>query len=303
MTHLSALVKEDEVVARLSLYSPASWLKMQRLSRVLGLRLSDNSRLAALQRFLIGELGLAYVDIHTLCEIGDVGSLWLVLARGGGAVATARDAEGATLLQRAARGGQIPMLRLLISMGVSLNAKGAGGYTPLHEACYGGRPEVCLYLLSKRANVDALTKNGSTALLVASREGQAMLCELLIQHMADPDDGGDKGWTPLSVSAGEGHMDVCRVLLSYGASVNGLTGDGRNDRTALQEAADEGHAPVVSLLIEAKADINQAAEASLQRMANATMAASVGTAAIASAVASPVDLAASNGNKAGLVFT
>merc|ERR1711862_1084977 len=76
----------------------------------------------------------------------------------------------------------------------------------------------------------------------------------LLRHAADPDDGGDKGWTPLSVAAGEGHVDVCRLLLQYNGNVHGFSGDGRGERSALQEAAEQGHCSVVALLLEQRAD-------------------------------------------------
>ncbi|CAK0820684.1 unnamed protein product, partial [Prorocentrum cordatum] len=86
------------------------------------------------------------------------------------------------------------------------------------------------------ANVDALSKNGSTPLLVSAREGHTAVCDALLRAGADADDGGDKGWTPLLVSAGEGHMEVCQALLQYQANPHGFTGDGRYERSALQDS-------------------------------------------------------------------
>merc|ERR1712066_738595 len=83
-----------------------------------------------------------------------------------------------------------------------------------------------------------------------------MICEAMLRYQAHPDDGGDKGWTPLSVAAGEGHLDACQVLLKHGASVHGFSGDGRYERSALQEAAEQGHTTVVALLLENKADVH-----------------------------------------------
>merc|ERR1712232_1450326 len=82
------------------------------------------------------------------------------------------------------------------------------------------------------------------------------ICEALLRHTADADDGGDKGWTPLSVAAGEGHTEVCQMLLKYNANVHGFAGDGRCERSALQEAAEQGHGAVAALLLEAKADVS-----------------------------------------------
>merc|ERR1712100_831393 len=80
------------------------------------------------------------------------------------------------------------------------------------------------------------------------------VCESLLRNQADADDGGDKGWTPLLVAAGEGHLDGVQTLLNYNATVHGFLGDGRHERSALQEAAEQGHASVVALLLENKDD-------------------------------------------------
>ena len=90
--------------------------------------------------------------------------------------------------------------------------------------------------------------------------GHNIVCQSLCRNQADADDGGDKGWTPLLVAAGEGHLDVCQTLLNYNASVHGFLGDGRHERSALQEAAEQGHVSVVALLLENKADPNHACD-------------------------------------------
>lgn len=232
-------------------YSPSSWVKLRRTSRLFVWRLED-SRLHALQNQLITEFNLMFMGFHDLCEHGDTECVWLLISQG--MSVRLRDNEGATLLQKATHSGNLPLLQLLIEKGGHLNAKGAYGYTPLHEACYYGHPAVVTHLLMNKANVDALSKNGSTPLLIAAREGHNPVCEALLQFGADADDGGDKGWTPLTVAAGEGHYEVCQTLLRYGAGVQGFAGDGRYERSALHEAAEQNQARVVALLLECRAD-------------------------------------------------
>jgi len=253
MTKLSIVLKQDEVLNKLCRLTPAAWLKLRRTSRLFMWRL-DDTRLHVMQQQLIDELHLVFVDLHETCERGDTEAAWLLISQG--MSVKIRDPEGATLLQKATHSGKICIVKLLVEKGSNLNAKGAYGYTPLHEACYIGHPPVCSYLLAMKANVDALSKNGSTPLLVAAREGHTTVCESLLQHQAEADDGGDKGWTPLSVAAGEGHLGVCQVLLRYGAPAHGFAGDGRCERSALQEASEHGHEKVVMLLLEHKADVN-----------------------------------------------
>merc|ERR1719450_1369118 len=165
MTKLSAVLKEDEVLARLSRMHPAAWPKLRRTSRLFMWRL-DDGKLHAMQQALIEDLHLVFVDLHELCERGEAECVWLLISQG--MSVKLRDAEGATLLQKATHSGKTPIIKLLFEKGANLNAKGAYGYTPLHEACYIGHQDVVSLLLEKKANVDALSKNGSTALLVAA---------------------------------------------------------------------------------------------------------------------------------------
>jgi len=251
MGKLSVVLKEEEVLTKLCRLSPAAWVKLRRTCRLFVWRLEE-PRLQALQNQLINEFNLMFMQFHDLCEHGDTEAVWLLISQG--MSVRLRDHEGATLLQKATHSGNLPLLQLLIEKGGHLNAKGAYGYTPLHEACYYGHPQVVTHLLVNKANVDALSKNGSTPLLIAAREGHNPVCEALLQYGADADDGGDKGWTPLTVAAGEGHYEVCKTLLRYGAGVQGFAGDGRYERSALHEAAEQGQTRVVDLLIGSKAD-------------------------------------------------
>lgn len=219
MGKLSILCKDDKVLARICHYAPAAWLKMKRTSRLFMWRL-DEVKLQQLQYELIEEFHLLFVDVHELCASGSAECLWLLLSQG--LSVKLRDAEGATMLQKATHSGQLPILQFLLERGAGVNTKGAYGYTPLHEVCYLGHAHACAFLLERKANYDALSKNGSTPLMVAAREGHTAAVETLLRYGADAEDGGDKPWSPLFVAIGEGHMDVSRVLLSFGASAEGV---------------------------------------------------------------------------------
>lgn len=254
MAKLSALAGKDRVLLNLCCHSPAIWLKLKRLSRVFSFVLVDEGLRSMVQR-VSEKLQINAArgdDLPKLCEVGDVESVWLLLLHGHHA--NSRDAEGATLLQRAAHSGKVPILALLKHRGANVNAKGTYGYTPLHEACYLGNTISVQYLLHVRANVDALSKSGSTPLFVASREGHASVVKALLAGGADADDGGDKGWTPLAVAAGEGHEGVCRTLLEARADPGGWPDGappgqpGEITPTALELAERCGHTAVCNML-------------------------------------------------------
>ncbi|CAE8607439.1 unnamed protein product [Polarella glacialis] len=146
MTKLSIVLKQDEVLGKLCRLSLAAWLKLRRTSRLFMWRL-DDTKLLALQLQLVDELSLVFVDMHEVCIRGDAECVWIFLSQG--MSVKMRDAEGATLTQKASHSAKTPILKLLVEKGGNLNAKGSYGYTPLHEACYIVHPDVCSHLLQK----------------------------------------------------------------------------------------------------------------------------------------------------------
>ncbi len=86
----------------------------------------------------------------------------------------------------------------------------------------------------------------------AANAGEASLATLLSTGVSINTADGD-GDTALMEAAGDGNAEVVRLLIKHGANVNAADEDGE---TALMMAADEGHTEVVRLLIKAGADLN-----------------------------------------------
>lgn len=118
--------------------------------------------------------------------------------------------------------------RKLLSLGVSPNAKDKGNI--------------------------ALDNPGATALTTAAGSGKTEYVKFLLDAGADIEikDPWD-GRTALMDAALYGHIDTLKLLLARGANPNATN---CYNRTALIWAADKAYAPVVKLLIEAKADVN-----------------------------------------------
>ncbi|XP_072536979.1 cyclin-dependent kinase 4 inhibitor C [Salminus brasiliensis] len=111
-------------------------------------------------------------------------------------------------------------------------------------AARGERGKVQLILQS---NVDVNEKNkfGRTALQVV-KMGCPRIVELLLQSKADPNVRDPvKGLTIAHDAAREGHADTLDVLVNFGADVNLQDSDGN---LPLHLAAREGHLNVVCLL-------------------------------------------------------
>ncbi|KAK2882508.1 hypothetical protein FQN49_000274 [Arthroderma sp. PD_2] len=203
--------------------------------------------------------------------------------------------QGCTALSLAARGGHLPVIKLLLDSEKAndINIKDKGGRTPLSYAAKRGHAKVVERLLSsgKLDNVDKRNEHGQTPLLLAARRGHVQVVELLLSSgkLVNVDLQDERGRTPLSHAAGRGYVHIAKLLLDidevdvnskdiYGraplslAAARGhtrvvelLLGIDKVDidskdiygRTALSHAAEPGHARVVELLLDTgRANIN-----------------------------------------------
>lgn len=118
-------------------------------------------------------------------------------------------------LKKAARTGNLELVKLLVDMGTDVNAKGYGAATALHYASVNGHIDVVQFLIKQGADVNS----------------------------AD-----DKGGTALIYSVWKRHIKIVRILIKSGANVNAITNDGR---TALGVAQAEGDVGIEKILREA----------------------------------------------------
>ena len=165
-----------------------------------------------------------------------------------GADVSARDPDGFTPLQRAARlrPPDEDMVNLLLSHGATVD---------VHSAAALGRLARLGELL--RANPSLAAERcpwEATPLYWAAESGRRGAVELLLASGARPDAGARGGFTPLHAAAANGHRDAVRALLAGGASVEAKTepfGD-----TPLHCAAAGGHGEVAELLLAHRAVVN-----------------------------------------------
>lgn len=153
-------------------------------------------------------------------------SCWPALAAAlafGCFTAPAQQPEPATTtdLHRAARAGDVALLRSRLAHGASPNVRDAAGRTPLMEAVAGERLDAMRLLLSGGADANAAAHDGSTPLIQAAAQGSLDAARLLAESGADLN-LAPRGWgSALKTAERNGHEDVAAMLLKAGARSTG----------------------------------------------------------------------------------
>jgi len=141
----------------------------------------------------------------------------------------------------------------LIAQGADLDARQNDGATALHWAVYYGDTDMVQALLDAGATPDLANRNGSTPLWLAASRGEARVISALLAAGADANELLPLGRRPLMLAARSGVVDAVNVLLDAGAAPNAA--ETERGTTALMQAADQGHADVLSVLIARGANI------------------------------------------------
>ena len=103
------------------------------------------------------------------------------------------------------------------------------GLCVLHKAVVQNMHNVVAYYLDAGHDVDTLTSwNKATSLIYAARLGYTDLCVLLLSRGANPNAQSAMGITPLMAAAKYGHTEVIEVLLQHKASLEYVSGKGKN---------------------------------------------------------------------------
>jgi ankyrin repeat protein len=184
-----------------------------------------------------------------------------------GANAKAENRFGVTPISLAATNGNAAMLELLLKAGADANTKLAYDETVLMTASRTGVADAVNVLLQRGADVNAKESwRGQTALMWASAEGNLSTVELLLKSGADLHARENGGFTPLMFAVRQGKIDVVRALLKAGASAGETLdkprrgGDATPGPSAVVVAVENAHFEIASLLLDAGADPNAAAQ-------------------------------------------
>ena len=187
-------------------------------------------------------------------------------------------------LMYAAASGSEKIVKMLLEHGADVNKRhNSGGGTALSEAAINGSLAVVKLLIDASSDVMVSDDENITCLHAAAEGGHVQVSELLLKLGVPIDAIAVSGTTPLMHAAYNNKSDVVRLLLDKKANVNIVTnatekyieknrlevqaGIGSAEQpaelyehhvSALMMACKQGFLPIVKMLVEAGAQINQA---------------------------------------------
>lgn len=171
------------------------------------------------------------------------------------------DAKGNTPLMAAAQYADLAVVKLLVEKGANVKAVNAAGATPLMRAAT--EEAMTRFLLDRGADVGVRSQLGNTALMIAARPaGNSRTVKLLLERGADVNATNVFGASALMAAAAAEDLETVRLLVEHGADVQArpaMNGDGfimGGGRTPLMWAAFRGNVPLVRLLLERGARVN-----------------------------------------------
>uniref|UniRef100_A0A1X7VQA4 Death domain-containing protein n=1 Tax=Amphimedon queenslandica TaxID=400682 RepID=A0A1X7VQA4_AMPQE len=161
-----------------------------------------------------------------------------------------------TPLMMAAFHGHEDAVGLLLKYNANTDITAASnGLNALGFVCYFGNAKIASLLLKAGAETD-LKLNGYTALYLATFDSHHEIVELLLRFNADPNIPADDGATPLMIACSHRQKKIVKLLLQAGAYVDLQGKDSFNRQTALHIPAFDNNTEILSLLLNANANVN-----------------------------------------------
>lgn len=175
-------------------------------------------------------------------------------------------------------------LCMLVEAGADVNIQDADGQTALMATLLSRRIMTYSYLIRNGANINEQKVDGYTALHIATEQNREEFVHQLLADGADFNILTDNGRSPLDLAMDYRHFTIIEILLKAGATstrysgrvfrsaitkrkyelikmliLRGINVDGKSDSsyTPLMTAAIEGDTKMLSLLINAGADIHK----------------------------------------------
>jgi ankyrin repeat protein len=167
----------------------------------------------------------------------------------------AKAVDGATALHWAAYWDDLETARLLLQAGATPDVTNRYGVTPLSLASTNGNAAMIELLLNAKADPNLALPGGETPLMTAARTGKAEALKVLLTNGAEVKPKDDThGQTALMWAAAEGNTAAVEMLLEFGAELHAVSKGGF---TAMMFAAREGQTGVVKALLKAGVNVDE----------------------------------------------
>lgn len=173
--------------------------------------------------------------------------------------------EATTALAQAAQNNRLAVMQCLLENKADPNlARSQDGYAPIMIASINGHTQAVGLLLNAKANPNMPNPKGHTPLMAAAQFGYIPIVDELLNAKADPNRDNEIGYSPLmAATAFGGRTSIIQKLLEARADIHRQALDllergGKVRATALHKLAQDGHLDAIQLLVQAKADVNQA---------------------------------------------
>ena len=157
--------------------------------------------------------------------------------------------DGMNCLHIAAEDGHLRLCKVLLEIyNVDLQMSDDDAWSVLHFAAKAGNIELFQYLIDKGSDVYRQKGDGMNCLHIAALNGHLRLCKVLLEfYNVDLQMIDDNGWSVLHSAAKAGNIELFQYLIDKGSDVYRQNGDGMN---CLHIAAVNGHLRLCKMLLE-----------------------------------------------------
>jgi ankyrin repeat protein len=182
-------------------------------------------------------------------------------------------AELGTALSKAARAGgneradSVAIARLLIAAGADVDFRDEYGTPVLLHAVHHGNADLVRFLAEQGADPDLPDGHGETARIHAG-QGRSEAMQAMAHNLANAKPRRASEVADLPAASVAGNLDLVRHALDSGADPNARDREGV---PALVLAAENGHGPVIELLLARGADMKLTAKGGLTAMEAAVL--------------------------------
>ncbi|KAG8190356.1 hypothetical protein JTE90_022005 [Oedothorax gibbosus] len=175
--------------------------------------------------------------LHCAASRGHVDCLETLITLSGAEVDKV-DESGCSALFYAVTLGHADCTNLLLNFGSQGNRQDKKGRSPAHCGAAKGQLETLKILAHHKANLWLRNAKGDMPLHEAVQSGRKDLVEwLLQQHQGSVNVSNSNGRTPLHIAAITNNVDMCKVLMDYGAFINPIMKNSKNQHLTPLDAA------------------------------------------------------------------